>query len=206
MPYFYTEFAKYHFEGTPPFRAMALEAGFGSSGRTLAGSQNLEDNPYLEAVNKEVKDQYMAGEYLLVAPMFTGETSRKVLLPRGDWYDFYTGKYAGNGQEINVEPGLDRIPVFVKDGGIIPMMETRLHAPALGEKINIEVRHYGKKESAYKLYDDDGETFDYEKGDYSWREIKIAKDRQGRLSGSISKAEKGKPDTVGKVVFTFMTD
>jgi alpha-D-xyloside xylohydrolase len=206
MPYFYSEFAKYHFEGTPPFRAMVLEEGFGNKGKTVAGNQNLEDNPYLEAVNKEVKDQYMAGEYLLVAPLFTGETSRKVLLPPGDWYDFYTGKYAGNGEEINVTPGLDRIPVFVKDGGIIPLMEVRLHAPASGEKIDLEIRHYGKKESAYRLYDDDGETFDYEKGDYSWREIKIAKDKKGRLCGSISKAEKGKPDNIGKVIFKFITE
>lgn len=206
MPYFYSEFAKYHFEGTPPFRAMVLENGFGTGGKTIAGSQSLEDNPYLEAISKDVKDQYMAGEYLLVAPLFTGETSRKVLLPQGNWYDFYTGKYAGNGEEITVHPGLDKIPVFVKDGGIIPMMQTRLHTPAPGEKVNLEIRHYGKKENTYKLYDDDGVTFDYEKGMYSWREINISKDKKGRLQGNISKAEKGKPDNVGKVTFKFMTN
>ena len=64
----------------------------------------------------------MTGEYLLVAPLFTGQTSRKVVLPKGKWYDFYTGKYAGEGEVITVTPGLARIPVYVKDGGIIPMM------------------------------------------------------------------------------------
>lgn len=68
------------------------------------------------AVNKEIKDQYMAGEYLLVAPMFTGQTSRKVVLPKGKWYDFYTGKLVGEGEVITVTPGLEKIPVFVKDG------------------------------------------------------------------------------------------
>lgn len=58
----------------------------------------------------------MAGEYLLVAPVFKGQTERKVVLPQGDWYDFYTGAYVGNGETITVTPGLDRIPVYVKDG------------------------------------------------------------------------------------------
>jgi len=205
MPYFYSEFAKYHFEGTPPFRAMALEEGFKSDLKTIAGNQNLEDNPYLEAINKEVKDQYMSGEYLLVAPLFTGQASRNVLLPKGNWYDFYTGEYAGNGQEITVNPGLDRIPVYVKDGGIIPMMNSRLHAPAANEKVDLEIRHYGTKEGIYNLYDDDGVSFDYEKGAYSWRKIEIKKDKKGNLTGSISKADKGKPDGVGKVNFRYMT-
>ena len=205
MPYFYSEFAKYHFEGTPPFRAMALEPGFRLESKAEAGSQNLEDNPYLEAVNKEVKDQYMAGEYLLVAPLFAGETSRKVLLPQGDWYDFYTGEYAGNGKELTVSPGLDRIPVYVKDGGIIPMMPVMLHAPRAGETVDIEFRHYGKKEGTYMLYDDDGLTFDYEKGAYSWRTVEVKKDRRGNLAGSLSAPEKGKPNTVGQATFRFMT-
>lgn len=205
MPYFYSEFAKYHFEGTPPFRAMALEEGFRNESKTIAGSQSLEDNPYLEAVNKEVKDQYMSGEYLLVAPLFTGQSTRKVLLPQGNWYDFYTGELAGNGQEITVTPGLDRIPVYVKDGGIIPMMETRLHAPAAGEKVNMEIRHYGTKESSYNLYDDDGVSFDYEKGAYSWRKVEIKKDKKGLLVGTVSNAIKGKPDNIAKVSFRFMS-
>ena len=205
MPYFYTEFAKYYFEGTPPFRAMALESGFRIDNRSELKTESLEDNPYLEAVNRECKDQYMAGEYLLVAPMFAGETSRKVLLPQGKWYDFYSGEFAGEGQEITVIPGLDRIPVYVKDGAMIPMMETRLRAPAGGEKIDMEVRHYGEKPGRYMLYDDDGETFDYEKGIYSWREITVTKNRRGQWEGAISKAEKGKPDNVGKVTFKYMT-
>lgn len=207
MPYWYTEFARYHYDGIPPFRAMNLEPGFNPADavRTELTSGNLEDNPYLEAVTREIKDQYMAGEYLLVAPMFAGETSRKVVLPKGDWFDFYTGRYVGNGETIEVTPGLDRIPVYVKDGGIIPMTEPRLHAPAAGEKVNLEIRHYGNANGAYRLYDDDGETFDYEKGAFSWRDIKVERQKNGRLKGSISKAQPGKPDTVGKVSWKFMT-
>lgn len=208
MPYWYSEFARYHFDGIPPFRAMNLEPGFNpEQGTTVKLSDaNLEDNPYLEAVSKEIKDQYMAGEYLLVAPMFKGQKERTVVLPRGDWYDFYTGKYVGNGEKITVTPGLDRIPVYVKDGAILPFMEARLHAPKAGEKVNLEIRHYGKADGAYRLYDDDGETFDYEKGAYSWRDITVTRDKKGKLKGTISKAEKGKPNSIANVTWKFMTE
>ncbi|GAB3919536.1 glycoside hydrolase family 31 protein [Mucilaginibacter boryungensis] len=202
MPYWYSEFAKYHFQGIPPFRAMNLEPGFTvNEAKKENKKTDLEENPYEEASSKEVKDQYMAGENLLVAPMFTGQTSRKVILPKGKWYDFYTGKYAGNGEVISVNPGLDKIPVYVKDGGIIPMMPAMLHAPKAGQKVDIEVRYYGEKPGIYTLYDDDGETFNYEKGAYSFREIKVSK-----AGGSISPAVKGKPNNIGKVTFKIMTE
>lgn len=207
MPYWYTEFARYHFDGVPPFRAVNLEPGFNPEAGVVARltDANLDDNPYLEAVSKEIKDQYMAGEYLLVAPMFKDQKERTVVLPKGNWYDFYTGKYVGNGEKITVAPGLDRIPVYVKDGAILPFMEARLHAPKAGEKVNLEIRHYGKADGAYRLYDDDGETFDYEKGVYSWRDIRVVRDKKGKLKGTISKAEKGKPDNIANVTWRFMT-
>lgn len=207
MPYWYTEFARYHFDGIPPFRAMNLEPGFIPTEAESQEQRNadLETNPYLEAVSREIKDQYMAGEYLLVAPLFAGQTQRTVVLPKGNWYDFYTGEYVGNGQTITVSPGLDRIPVFVKDGAIIPLMEPVLHTPAAGQKMNLEIRHYGKADGQYRLYDDDGETYDYEQGEYAWRDIRVIRDRKGRLKGHISKAEKGKPDNVGTVTWRFMT-
>lgn len=205
MPYWYTEFAKYHFEGTPPFRAINLEEGFISESGKEKNTKSLEENPYEEALNKEIKDQYMAGEYLLVAPVFTGQTSRKVILPKGNWYDFYTGDYVGNGEIINVTAALNKIPVFVKDGGIIPMMAPILHAPEPNQKVDLEIRHYGKKNNASQLYDDDGETFDYEKGAYSWRELKAEKQADGQWKGSISAPIAGKPNTIAHVSWKFMT-
>ena len=141
---------------------------------------------------------------MLVAPLFTGQKSRKVILPKGKWYDFYTGEYVGNGEIITTTPGLDKIPVYVKDGGIIPMMPPRLQAPKAGEKVDLEIRFYGEQPGKYFLYDDDGETFNYENGEYSWREIKIEKDKSGKWTGIISPPEKGKPNTVGKVTWKFM--
>ena len=205
MPYFYSEFAKYHYEGTPPFRAMNLEPGFKVKAEVVVKTTNLNIDPYADATQKEIKDQYMSGEYMLVAPLFAGQTSREVILPKGKWYDFYTGKYAGDGEVIKVSPGIERIPVYVKDGAIIPMMKPMLHAPAAGEKVDLEICYYGTKPGSYKLYDDDGETFNYQKGAFSWREIKVAPDANGKLTGTISKAEKGKPDNIGTVTFKFMS-
>lgn len=207
MPYWYTEFARYHYDGIPPFRAMNLEPGFNVDKAVVkeVKEKSLDDNPYLEAVTKEIKDQYMAGEYLLVAPMFAGQTTRSVVLPKGDWYDFYTGEFVGNGEKIEVTPGLERIPVFVKDGGIIPMMEPRLHAPKAGEKVNLEIRHYGKADGNYRLYDDDGETFNYENDDYTWRDIKVERQKDGKMKGTISKPQKGKPNSFNEVTWKFMS-
>jgi alpha-glucosidase (family GH31 glycosyl hydrolase) len=148
----------------------------------------------------------MAGEYLLVAPLFTGQTSRKVVLPEGKWYDFYTGKLAGDGEVITISPGMDQIPVFVKDGGIIPMMPAALHAPRSGAKTDIEIRHYGQKNGNYNLYDDDGETFAYEKGAFTWRTVKVERQPGGQLKGSISAPENGRPNTIGNVTWRFMTE
>jgi len=78
------------------------------------------------------------------------------------------------------------------------------HKP--GEKYNLNVRVYGQSEAVYKLYDDDGETFDYEKGAYSWREIHATKGKDGKLKGTIIKAEKYKPDNIGTVTFQFISE
>lgn len=205
MPYWYSTFAQYHYEGTPPFRAMALEKGFNAETKEQLLNADLEHNPYLSVIKKDVKDQYMAGDYLLVAPVFTGQKERTVIFPKGDWYDFYTGKFVGNSIVLKIKTNVDTIPVFVKDGGIIPMEEKRLHAPKNGEKVNLEIRHYGKDNGKYRLYDDDGETYNYEKGEYSWREIKVNRDSSGKLKGTISNPIKGKPNNIMQVSFRFMT-
>ena len=57
----------------------------------------------------------------------------------------------------------------------------------------------------YMMSPDDWATFDYEKGDYSWRDIKVERQKNGKLKGSISKAQKGKPNSIGKITWKFMT-
>ncbi len=203
IPYLYTCFAEYALYGRPPFRAMNLVEGFSGITKETITKLDSEKNPYAIASKKEIKDQYMVGDNLLIAPLFTGETNRKVILPLGKWYDFYTGKLAGESEVITVTPGLAHIPVFVRDGGIIPMAVTNTIAEG---KYDLAIRYYGEKEASYRLYDDDGKTFDYEKGVYSWRTITVKRDQEGKLNGSISLADKGKPDNIGKVTWEFKTN
>jgi alpha-D-xyloside xylohydrolase len=128
----------------------------------------------------------MLGDYLLVAPMFAGETKRNVILPKGKWYDFYTGKFVGEGTVIEVSPGLDKIPLFVRDGGIIPMLPEALHTPGPDEKLTLEVRHYGQMANTYTLYDDDGETYNYQRGQYMGYELSAQKNKNGTWSGKVN--------------------
>jgi len=202
IPYLYTCFAEYAFYGRPPIRAMNLVDGFSVMSKETIATIDSEKNPYAIASKKEIKDQYMMGDNLLIAPLFTGETSRKVILPNGKWYDFYTGELAGESEIISVTPGLAHIPVFVRDGGIIPMAVTNTIAEG---KFDLVIRYYGQKEATYLLYDDDGKTFDYEKGDFSWRTLKVKRDQKGNFQGTISEADKGKPNNIGKLSWEFKT-
>ncbi|WP_240975961.1 TIM-barrel domain-containing protein [Chitinophaga fulva] len=183
FPYLYTVFSQYYLEGKPPVRAMNLVEGFSYQHQSQKTTLDGTENPYQMALREDVKDQFMLGDDLLVAPMFTGQTSRKVILPQGKWYDFYTGEYVGNGNIIVATPGLDKIPLYVKDGGIIPMIPPVLHTPAPGEQLPLEIRHYGEAESTSLLYDDDGQSYDYQHGKYMQYRLSAKMDKQGKWQG-----------------------
>lgn len=175
LPYLYSTFAAYHFEGIPPFRAMQLVEGLTISAETSEGELDSSENPYAAYTTKEIKYQYMMGESILVAPMFASMETREVLLPSGRWYDFYTGELVGEEEVITITPGLDHIPLFVRDGAIIPMLqEERTRMPVSGEILSLEIRHYGINPGVFQLYDDDGTSFNFEQGDYSWAELKVS--------------------------------
>jgi alpha-glucosidase (family GH31 glycosyl hydrolase) len=204
LPYLYTTFAQYYFEGKPPIRAMALVDGFKADVKTEKGKLNSTDNPYEMSVKSDIKDQFMLGDHLLVAPVFEGEKERQVILPKGKWYDFYTGDYAGEGQIITVKAELDKIPLFVRDGGIIPMVPEMLNVPQKGEVVPLIIQHYGSAQNSFTLYDDDGETFDFEKGNYTFAKLSV-ENKKGKLIGKVSMDKKGIPFSYGRVSWKFMT-
>ena len=167
---------------------------------TKQGKFDGTANPYAEAVKKEVKDQYMMGEFLLVAPLFNMDNGRKVILPKGNWYDFYTGKYVGNGEIIQVEDGFEQVPLFVKDGGIIPMMPAIRQTSEWKPNTPLEIRVYGKASGKFILYDDDGTTFDFEKGDYTSKLLKVANGK-----GSMEDIKTSDNWVYGNVTWNFMS-
>ncbi len=207
LPYFYHTFAQYHHEGTPPIRPMQLAAGVTAHAPAPEGGKlDATANPYeVPPAAREVKDQYMFGDSLLVAPIPPGVKTRKVLLPAGKWYDFHTGRYAGANETIEVTPSLATMPVFVKDGALIPMIEPRPHAPAAGETVSLEVRHYGEAPGSLSLYDDDGETFDFEQGAFSWTGLTVTRNAAGKWTGTVTPDARGRKWSYGEVKWTFMT-
>ncbi len=205
LPYLYTTFAQYHFQGTPVVRPMQLVPGFQTVAGQESGRLDATTNPYAIGKVDEVKDQYMLGDALLVAPIPPGVKSRKVVLPAGRWYDFYTGKLAGENQTIEVTPPLSQIPLFVKDGALVPMISERQWTPGADESLAMEIRHYGDQPGKLALYDDDGETFNYEKGEYSWTQLSVTKDGQGVWHGSVTPDKNGKKWHYSAVSWTFMT-
>lgn len=204
IPYLYSTFADYAFYGTPPVRAMNLEDGYAVETVTEQGKLDATENPYAMAIRREVKDQFMVGENILVAPLFTGQKERKVILPKGKWYDFYTGKLAGEGEVITVKPTDSNIPVYVKDGGIIPLWPAM--AKFTDQKYPLEVRHYGTKPGTYFLYDDDGSSYDYEKGAFTRIDLNVTVDKKGRKKGKAI-VPKGKQIwSFSEYNFRFMTE
>jgi len=183
LPYLYTTFAQYHYEGKPPVRAMNLVEGFSFEEKAIEGKLNSTDNPYAQALKQDMKDQYMLGDYILVAPLFAGEKSRKVVLPRGKWYDFYTGELVGDGETIEIKNDMESIPLFVSDGAIIPMIPPVLHTPRKDDILPLTVRHYGTKAGTFNLYDDDGESFDYERKVFGWTTLRVTKSQGEKLEG-----------------------
>ncbi len=175
LPYLYSTFAQYYFEGKPAFRAMNLVEGYSSEVKKIKGELDGTDNPYVMATYHEVKDQYMMGDNILVAPVFAGETGREVVLPKGKWYDFYTGKLVGDGEVISIETTLDQIPLFVRDGGIVPMIPEINSTAQWTDGQPLEVRIYGQKPGTFAMYDDDGDSFDYESGEYTIKELSTDK-------------------------------
>jgi alpha-D-xyloside xylohydrolase len=117
--------------------------------------------------------QFMFGPALLVNPVTeAGAITRRVYLPRVSptedttWYDFWTGEKLAGGKHIEAAAPLERIPLYVRAGSILPLGPEEEYA---GEKPNgpIELRIYPGANGTFTLYNDEGDNYDYEKGAHS---------------------------------------
>lgn len=114
---------------------------------------------------KNIGDQYMFGPSLLVSPVYKPHaTERTIYLPAGQgWYDLYTGKYNEGGQFINAAAPYERMPLFVKEGSIIPVGADIQHTnQPNADKITLYI--YTGKDASFNLYEDEGVNYNYEKG------------------------------------------
>jgi len=153
---------------------------------SLAGRTWLNDESMMrylafdyptDEVACNIKDQYLFGDSLMVCPVTTPmyydvnstvlegvAKTRKVYLPEGKWYDFYTNKSYTGGQWIEAEADIARIPLFVKAGAIIPMAKAA-QSTAAANDIS-EIRVYPGADGKFVYYNDAGNGYGYEKGEY----------------------------------------
>lgn len=130
-------------------------------------------------------DQYLWGPALLVAPVIEkGVETRKVYLPRGAWYDFWTGERVEGGRHTSRRVDLETMPVYVRAGSILPMGPVKQY---VGEQVDqpLSISIYSGADTKFLLYEDDGISFDYRKGD--WMGIQMEWE-EGMRSLSLSLA------------------
>lgn len=180
LPYIYSEAWQVSKYGSTMMRPLVMD--FGND--TMAISQSY---------------QYMFGKSILVAPVTAPEVKEwNVYLPKSaGWYDFWTGKQFAGGQTIQSPSPADRIPLFVRAGSIIPMGKIMQHT---SEKImdTVEIRVYRGANGQFSLYNDEGDNYNYENGQYT--EIPFTWDEK-KQTLSIDAIKGNFPGAPSKLVF-----
>jgi alpha-glucosidase len=148
LPYIYSAFYEANKTGMPVSRTLAIENTFDSV-----------------CWHYTYQNQYMFGPSLLVAPVESTKEATRVYLPKGTWFDFFTGKQYEGEQEILVDCPLDKLPVFAKGGSFIPL-QTLIQSTSekCSDTLFLHV-YFGNDPSEYIYYEDDGLTYNYEKGE-----------------------------------------
>jgi alpha-D-xyloside xylohydrolase len=174
LPYIYSLAWKTTSEAYTPMRPLVMDF------RTDPRAQN-------------VGDQFMYGPAFLVSPVTdAGATSRQVYLPGAKWYDFWTGIAVEGGQTINAIAPLERLPVYVRAGSILPLGPDEEWSTEKAAD-PIELRIYRGANGDFTLYEDENDNYDYEKGVYAtipfhWDDaghtLTIG-DRKGQFPGMI---------------------
>ena len=156
LPYIYSMFIEAHRSGKPVIRPLFAEFP-------------QDEQSYV------VEDEFLVGPSLLVAPVLTpGARARAVYLPQVRWLDLWSGEVLEPGWRL-VEAPIDRVPLFLREDGAVVTTEPRSSATEPWGTVTIDV-FVGRKACAV-LYDDDGETADFEKGRFF--EAKVCIERRG---------------------------
>ncbi len=119
--------------------------------------------------SRKVRDEYLFGGAFLVAPVYEYRArTRQVYLPAGaDWYDFNNGAKLAGGQSVDAAAPLARMPLYVRAGSIVPVgPEIQYTSEKPGAPITLFV--FTGADGAFALYEDDGESYQYERGQFSY--------------------------------------
>ncbi|PKQ45977.1 glycoside hydrolase family 31 protein [Confluentibacter flavum] len=155
LPYLYTAFWKYASEGIPILKSLVLF--------------DQEDRH-----THHRNDEFIFGEKILVCPVNAPNSrGRRMYFPRGNWYNLWTDELVEGGQELWVDADLDSMPIFIKEGAMIPKYPVQQY---VGEKIIDELKfdvYYKPGKESSQLFEDAHDGYDYIKGRYSFREFNL---------------------------------
>lgn len=155
LPYIYSAVRECTQTGMPVMRALWL---------------HYPDDPTAIAC----PDQFLWGRDILVAPVVEKEaTTRTVYLPRGTWYDFWTGQKSEGARRIERRVDLETMPLYVRAGTILPQGPVRQYT---SQKVDDPVQFtiYPGADGSFLLYEDDGISFNYRKGEWIGLDLKWA--------------------------------
>ncbi|QMU96133.1 DUF5110 domain-containing protein [Microbacterium esteraromaticum] len=166
MPYIYTLAAESHRSGLPMMRSLALE---------------YPDDP--GSYSAEANNEFLLGSDYLVAPVFTKSNVRNgIYLPKGaQWVDYWTGTVHEGGQVLNGHPApLDKLPIFVRAGAVVPQGVVARNASLVEEDSPITLSLFPQGTSTFSLYEDDEVTRAYKDGESSTQKFTVAAPEAGK--------------------------
>jgi alpha-glucosidase len=132
--------------------------------RSLAIDYSFDRKIY----DRDYENQYLFGPSLMIVPCFSTSMATKTYLPEGKWFDIYNDKlYNGNSEELLSSP-LDKLPVLVKAGSIIPM-QSPVQSTADRPIDTLILQVYGGADGSFVYYEDAGDSYNYQKGEYCKR-------------------------------------
>jgi alpha-D-xyloside xylohydrolase len=180
LPYIYSLGYFSHTTGAPYMRALFMD---------FPGDPNVA----------AICDEYMFGPAFLVAPIAEqGAASRKVYLPAGtDWYNYWTNERLKGGQAVNVAAPIETIPLFVRAGSIVPLGAGILSVEEPQTIASVLV--YPGADGEFTVYNDDGKTYAYEKGDSQITHLHW-NDSAVRLTHVGAKAWTGSDSSIVRIV------
>jgi len=164
-----------------------------SEGYTIMRPLVMDFREDIRAQN--IGDQFLFGPAILVNPVTEpGATTRHLYLPAAKWYDFWTGAAIQGGRALDAPSPIDRMPLYVRAGSILPLGPNVQYA-AEKSADPIELRVYRGANGLFTLYEDENDTYNYEKGSYatipfSWDDAShtlIIGDRTGAFPGMLEK-------------------
>ena len=169
MPYLYSTFYEATQDGLPVVRSLAIDY--------------TQDAKIYE---EKYQNQYLFGKAMLVMPFASNTAVSKGYFPAGSWYNLYTDELQAGNTEKYIPVSVKELPVYVKEGSIIPMeslVQSTAERPT--DTLTVHVYH-GTAANTFVYYEDDGESYSYENGDYYRRSISYS---PANNSLSFSKAE-----------------